>query len=90
MIRNKARVTVQAAAIAAAMLCSPIAMHAQTADSTQITTNTTTDSGRHFNWGWLGLLGLLGLLPKKRKDTVVETRTTGTTGGTGTGAGGRY
>jgi hypothetical protein len=80
MIRNKARVTVQAAAIAAAMLCSPIVMNAQTTDSTQVTT-TTTDSGRHFDWGWLGLLGLLGLLPKKRNDTVVETRTTGTTGG---------
>ena len=85
MIRNKARVTVRAAAIAAAMLCSPIAMNAQTVDSTQATT--TTGGGRHFDWGWLGLLGLLGLIPRKRKDTVVETRTTGTTG---TGTGGRY
>jgi hypothetical protein len=88
MISKKARVTFQAAGIAAAMLCSPIAMHAQNADSTQTyATTNTTDGGRHFDWGWLGLLGLLGLLPKKRKETVVETRTTGTTG---TGAGGRY
>jgi hypothetical protein len=85
-MRTKARASVQAAAIAAALLCSPIAMHAQNADSTR-TYATTTDNDRHFDWGWLGLLGLLGLIPRKRKETVVETRTTGTTG---TGAGGRY
>ncbi|HUQ99756.1 MAG TPA: WGxxGxxG family protein [Gemmatimonadaceae bacterium] len=88
MTSNKARVSIRAAAIAATILCSPIAMHAQTADSTRTYATTTTDNNdRHFDWGWLGLLGLLGLIPRKRKDTVVETRTTGTTG---TGAGGRY
>ena len=88
MISNKARVTVQAAVIGAALLCSPISVPAQTVDSTRTAyTTTTTDNDRHFDWGWLGLLGLLGLLPKKRKETVVETRTTGTAG---TGAGGRY
>jgi hypothetical protein len=83
MIQEKARLTIKTAALAVALLCAPVAMHAQTADSTQANYGTTS-SGRHFDWGWLGLLGLLGLLPKKRK-TETDTRPAGTTN-TGTGA----
>lgn len=79
MLLNKARNAVGAAAIAGALLFAPAIAHAQTTDSTR-TTYSTTDTGHHFNWGWLGLLGLLGLWPKgKREVTTTETRnTTGT------------
>src|SRR3954462_2375864 len=76
MVIKKARVTVWATAFAAALLCSPVAVNAQTTDTARTTYTTTPDNNRGFNWGWLGLLGLLGLLPKKRKETVTETRTT--------------
>ncbi len=82
MIRNKARVLVEAAAVAVALLFAPIVMHAQSADSTNTTTTNygTTNNGRHFNWGWLGLLGLLGLWPRGRKETVTTTETRNTAG----------
>ena len=80
MLLNKARNAVGAAAIAGALLFAPAILHAQTTDSTSATTYGTTNTGHHFNWGWLGLLGLLGLWPKgKREVTTTETRnTTGT------------
>jgi hypothetical protein len=81
MIRNKARMAVQAAAVAGALLFTPLISHAQTADTTTTTTNySTTNTGRHFNWGWLGLLGLLGLWPRGRKE-VITTETRNTTPG---------
>ena len=83
MIRRGGRRVVQAAAVACALLCTPVLGHSQTTDSAR-TTYTDTDNNRGFNWGWLGLLGLLGLLPRKRKETVVtETRTGGPGGTTG-------
>jgi hypothetical protein len=83
MIRNKARIAVEAAAVAGALLFAPMAVHAQSADSTNAGANYgNTNNGRHFNWGWLGLLGLLGLWPRGRKETVTtETRNTTTAGG---------
>ena len=81
MIRNKARKAIQAAAVAGALLFAPMVSHAQTTDSTTTTTSYgTTNTGRHFNWGWLGLLGLLGLWPKGRK-VVTTTETRNTTAG---------
>jgi hypothetical protein len=81
MIRNKARMAVEAAAVAGALLFAPMVVHAQNADSTNAsTTYGNTDNGRHFNWGWLGLLGLLGLWPRGRKETVTTTETRNTTG----------
>jgi MYXO-CTERM domain-containing protein len=83
MIRNKARMAIEAAAVAAALLFAPMLSHAQTTDST--TANTSygnTSTGRHFNWGWLGLLGLLGLWPRGRKEVVTtDTRNTTTASG---------
>lgn len=79
--------TLKISLVAGALLCAPIAARAQTTDSTTASSYTTTETTRHFDWGWLGLLGLLGLLPRKRKETVVETRTTT---GTGPGTTGRY
>jgi hypothetical protein len=82
MIRKKSRMMLKAGLIGCAMLFAPVASHAQNADSTTTGyNNTTTDNGRGFDWGWLGLLGLLGLIPRKRKVETTETRTT--TGATG-------
>ena len=83
MVRARGRAALSIAAIAGAMLFTPMSTRAQTADSTRAT-YADTDNDHGFNWGWLGLLGLLGLIPRKRKDTVVtETRPGGTTGTTG-------
>jgi hypothetical protein len=83
MIRNRARMVVEAAAVAGALLFAPMLVHAQSTDSTTTTTTNygTTDNGRHFNWGWLGLLGLLGLWPRGRKEVVTTTETRNTTAG---------
>jgi hypothetical protein len=82
MTRNKARMAIQAAAVVGALLFTPVVSHAQTADTTTTTTNYgTTNTGRHFNWGWLGLLGLLGLWPRGRKEVVTTTETRNTTPG---------
>lgn len=81
MIRNKARMAVETAAVAGALLFAPMISHAQSADSTNASTTNygNTNTGRHFNWGWLGLLGLLGLLPRGKKEVVTtETRNTTT------------
>ncbi|MGH7603620.1 MAG: WGxxGxxG family protein [Gemmatimonadaceae bacterium] len=77
MLLNKARNAVGAAAIAGTLLFAPAMLHSQTMDSTSATTYGTTNGGRHFNWGWLGLLGLLGLWPRGKKETITtETRNT--------------
>ena len=82
MIRSKARLAVEAAAVAGALIFAPVVAHAQNTDSTTTTTTNygTTNTGHHFDWGWLGLLGLLGLWPRGRKEviTTTETRNTGT------------
>ncbi|MGH7652391.1 MAG: WGxxGxxG family protein [Gemmatimonadaceae bacterium] len=77
MLLNKARNAIAAAAIAGTLLFAPAILHAQTADSTNAVNYGSTNTGHHFNWGWLGLLGLLGLWPTGRKGTVTtETRNT--------------
>jgi hypothetical protein len=83
MIRNKARLAVEAAAVAGALLFAPMVSHAQTTDSANANSNYgNTNTGRHFNWGWLGLLGLLGLWPRGRKEVVTtDTRNTTTASG---------
>jgi hypothetical protein len=81
MLRNKARMAVEAAVVAGALTFAPMMLHAQNADSANASTTTygNTDTGRHFNWGWLGLLGLLGLWPRGKKEVVTtETRNTTT------------
>ncbi|MFN2635444.1 MAG: WGxxGxxG family protein [Gemmatimonadaceae bacterium] len=82
MIRSRGRTAIQVAAVACAMLFTPVVTHSQTTDSTRTTYADTDNHRGGFNWGWLGLLGLLGLLPRKRKETVVTDNRPGGTGGT--------
>jgi hypothetical protein len=83
MVTDKIRKVICAAAVAGAVSLAPVALHAQTADTTATANyGAQPEHSRGFNWGWLGLLGLLGLWPKSRKETITTTDTRNTTTGT--------
>ena len=91
---SRIRIHAGIAALAAALLVTPVAISAQDTGVTATTTDNR-DNDEGFDKGLLGLLGLLGLAGLRKKpdhhghvDRDVHT-TPGTTGGMGTGPGAR-